>query len=79
MRRINMRTFTLRTVNENNEVIKETNLTISENSILIHKVPINMRSDNVKLLHDHIVDALREGMDVITIPDVCKFEVLEIN
>ena len=74
-----MHKYTLRTVSDTGELIKENKLELKEGSILIMQVDTQkIKFDRAISLHKIVEEALKNGKGVLTIPDFVKLKVLEM-
>jgi hypothetical protein len=74
-----MKKYTLQTVTETGELVKESTLELTEGSILILQPKIEIAIDTLMMAHEIVSDALREGRDVLTIPEFIELKVLEVK
>lgn len=74
-----MKQYTLKTVNQNDDVIAESTLSLKEGSMLIVKVPDDYTYKHAKDTHDYISAALEGETQVVTIKESINLQVLEIQ
>ena len=74
-----MSRFILQTINEDGQIIKESNLDINNGSILIQKIPLYFTSEEVKFIHDQMEYSLNNNIGLITVLEDIELQVLDIK
>lgn len=75
-----MKHITLRNVNEKNEIIQETPLELEEGSILINRIDTKRANQEVvNNIHNYIKKKLENNEPIMTLPEYCHFEILNIK
>ncbi|GED72342.1 hypothetical protein BRE01_60440 [Brevibacillus reuszeri] len=74
-----MKQYVLKTVNQNDDVIAESTLSLNEGSILIVKVPDDYTYEQAKNIHEFVGAALEGESKVVIIKESINLQVLEIQ
>ncbi|ASA21799.1 hypothetical protein [Paenibacillus donghaensis] len=72
-----MKNFTLRTVDNQNNTLKECELVIGENDILIQTLPKNISTQSAMRMHSDLVNGIESGSPVISIFHGVSLQVLK--
>lgn len=71
--------YVLKTVNQKDDVIDESTLTLKEGSMLIVKVPDTYTYEKAKGVHDLVSAALTDERELMTIYEGIQLQVLEVK
>jgi len=71
--------YTIQTLTNSGELIQETKLELTPNSILIQKVPESMTLESAYKSHEVIVNGLKNKCSVLTLLQGIELQVLEIK
>ena len=74
-----MKIITLRTVDKDGNIVKESSLHLKEGSILVMRPPEEMGSSDIGKLHECMSKALEADMPFITVNPRIKFQILEVQ
>lgn len=74
-----MKKYTLQTITDIGELVKESILELNEGSILIVQPKIQIAMGTLKIIHETMANALQDGRDVLTIPEFIELKVLEVK
>lgn len=74
-----MKKYTLQTVTDTGELVKESTLELSEGSVLIAQPKSQISIATLEIVHELILNALQDERGLLTIPDFVELKVLDIK
>lgn len=74
-----MKKYTLQTVADTGEVVKESTLELNEGSILIVRPKIEISPETLGYIHEMVLSYLQDGRNLLTIPDFIELKILEVK
>lgn len=74
-----MKKYQLQTVNENGDVIFDSEMHLEPNDTLIVQVDKEMTFERAKVIHDYINEGLEKKVNLITIPSGVNLKILKIS
>lgn len=74
-----MKEITIRSVNENDEVIDKSNIRIEENDVIILKHDGTNSMEIMSRIHKYFCECLKNNHEVISMPNSIEINILKIN
>lgn len=74
-----MKKYTLQTVTDTGELVKESALEFKKGSVLIVQPKTETNVEVLGMIHEWIVNDLQDEKNVITIPEFIELKVLDIK
>lgn len=74
-----MKEYTLRTIDNNGEIIDESKLKLKEGNILIHKITKDIPLRDIAEAHDYFSEGLKRQPSLITLAPGVELQILEVK